>query len=217
MKKEFTFYEFVGIISPGVVFLLIIYYIFPDYYRAANINDLSIGGLGIVVILAYVLGHLIQSIGNLLEKIWWWFFGGMPTNWIIKEGKKSYLSQDQIAAVPGNISKVLGIVPKNHITLYDSDEWFGITRQVYAAVKQAKAADRVDTFNGNYGFFRGIASSLLAGLLVLIVDGGCEQWQMIAIISFFFVCAIARMHRFGKHYARELFVQFLQIRKNSGK
>lgn len=213
MKKEFTFYEFVGVISPGMVFLLIVAYIFPDFCDSSGIRDISIGGLGVVVIIAYVLGHLIQSIGNLVEKIWWWFFGGMPTNWIIKENKKSYLSPEQIIVFPDKISTILKIKPKKSITAYDSDEWFGITRQIYAAVSQAKAANRVDTFNGNYGFFRGIASSLFAGLLVFIVERGWCQWQLITIVAFLFVLAIARMHRFGKHYARELFVQFLQIKE----
>lgn len=217
MKKEFTFYEFVGVISPGIVFLLIISYIFPDLYNTKSFKELSIGGLGIVVILAYVLGHLIQSIGNLLEKIWWSFFGGMPTNWILKKDKISLLSPEQIDAFPDKISQLLGIDSKNPITAYNSGEWLAVTRQIYAAVKQAKAAERIDTFNGNYGFFRGVASSLFAGLIVLIIDRGCVQWQFIAIITFLFVLAIARMHRFGKHYARELFVQFLQIQESNEK
>ncbi len=217
MKKEFTFYEFVGIISPGIIFLLIISKIFPELYDAINVKELSLGGLGIVVIIAYVTGHLIQSIGNLLEKIWWLFFGGMPTNWIIKQDKKTYLSPEQISAFPDKISTILNIQPKNPISNYNSNEWFAVTRQIYAAVKQANAAGRVDTFNGNYGFFRGIASSLLSGILILIIDRGCDQWQFIAIVAFLFVLAIARMHRFGKHYARELFVQFLQIKETDEK
>jgi hypothetical protein len=217
MKKEFTFYEFVGIISPGIIFLLIVSKIFPEVYDAINLKELSLGGLGIVVIIAYVTGHLIQSIGNLLEKIWWWFFGGMPTNWIIKQDKQTYLSPEQISAFPDKISTILNIQPKNPINNYNPKEWFAVTRQIYAAVDQAKAADRVDTFNGNYGFFRGIASSLRTGILILIIGKGCAQWQFIAIIGFLFILAIARMHRFGKHYARELFVQFLQIKETDEK
>lgn len=214
MKKEFTFYEFVGIISPGVVLLLILSYIFPDLCGTSNLKDISIGGMGIIVIIAYVLGHLVQSIGNLLEKIWWGIFNGMPTNWVIASDKKSFLSSSQIASFPDKIKQNLKIDSKNPISSYEPDEWFAITKQIYAAVKQANAADRIDTFNGNYGFFRGIAASLFVGLTALIIDRGLSQWQLVVIVMFLLVLAIARMHRFGKHYARELFVQFLQIKES---
>jgi hypothetical protein len=214
MKKEFSFYEFVGVISPGIVFLLIIEKTIPLGSNDFNISEISVGGFGLVVIVAYFVGHLIQSIGNLLEKIWWMFFGGMPTSWIVKHDSCGYLSKCQVDALDLKILSVLNLKTQSPLVNYDSKEWFAITRQIYAAVKQEGASERLDIFNGNYGFFRGIAASLLTGVLILVILNGITEWRSILIVTIFFFLALARMHRFGKHYARELFVQFLQIKEH---
>jgi len=213
MKKDFSFYEFVGVIAPGTVFLVILFQTFPETIKVFDAKNLSIGALGIFVIIAYSVGHLIQSIGNIIENLWWWIWGGMPTNWIINDKKCNYLSKEQLKALPRKITTVLSIEAKPSLSDYEPKQWFPITRQIYAAVKQANASERIDIFNGNYGFFRGIAAALAASLIMLIIKFDISNLWVLLIILAFLVMAVARMHRFAKHYARELFVQFLQIKE----
>jgi hypothetical protein len=215
MKKEFSFYEFVGVISPGMVCLMIVAYVIRYEDNLINICQLSVGGFGFIVIVAYFVGHLIQSVGNLFETVWWKLFGGMPTSWIVKRNSCGYLSKCQVDALEGKMSNLLNLCTITTLSNYTTKEWYAITRQIYAAVKQEGASERLDIFNGNYGFFRGIAASLLMGILILIIFNGITEWRSILIVTIFFFLALARMHRFGKHYARELFVQFLQIKEPS--
>ncbi len=212
MNREFSFYEFVGVIAPGTILIIILTQVFPDVLKALYIKGLSLGEFGVFVIIAYTVGHLLQSLGNVLEKTWWYFWGGMPTNWIIQYKKKTYLSDEQLKALPQKISTVLNLEAKTTLKEYNSDQWMAITRQIYAAVKQNDAAARVDIFTGNYGFFRGITSAVAVGLIMLLVKYGITQWELLVLISAFLIMAIARMHRFAKHYALELYVQFLQIK-----
>jgi hypothetical protein len=212
MNREFSFYEFVGIIAPGTILIIILTQVFPDVLKVIDIEGLSIGEFGVFVIIAYTVGHLIQSLGNLLEKIWWWFFGGMPTNWIIQDKKSKYLSEEQLKSFPNKIANVLKLEAKTSLREYKPEQWIAITRQIYAAVKQNNAAERVDVFNGNYGFFRGIASAVVVGLVMLLIKSGITQWELLVMITAFLIMAIARMHRFARHYAVELFVQFLQVK-----
>ena len=213
MKKEFSFYEFVGVIVPGAVFLIIVAQAFPEIGIGIDTKGLSVGGFGVFAIIAYALGHLLQSVGNIIEKIWWTLFGGMPTNWVIKDTKKLYLSEEQLQTLLQNVADILHLKAKKALRDYSQEDWVAISRQIYAAVRQANATDRVDIFNGNYGFFRGIAASLLIGIVVLIVKSGITHWELLVVVACFLAMAIARMHRFGKHYARELYVQFIQIKK----
>ncbi|MBL8809844.1 MAG: hypothetical protein JNM43_06665, partial [Planctomycetaceae bacterium] len=88
--------------------------------------------------------------------------------------------------------------------------WYGITRQIYAAVSAAGRAGRVDTFNGNYGLNRGLAASLLT-IAILVLFTGRSNWPYSVGLLLGAIAALYRMHRFARHYARELFVQFLQL------
>lgn len=76
---------------------------------------------------------------------------------------------------------------------------------------QFSANGWMDTFNGNYGLNRGIASALLIGLVLLLFVHGLVYWQFALLLLFSAGIALYRTYRFGVRYARELFVQFLQI------
>lgn len=209
MKREFTFYEFVGVIAPGSVLLLGLQYCLPSVANLLGKSEFSLGDLGVFVILAYVLGHLIQSVGNLLEWLWWKPFKGMPSLWVQKDDC-SYLDASQVAALPEKLSAILGFKVRSPQD-YEPGKWFALSRQVAAALHQRKVADRLETFNGNYGLFRGIAASLLVTITLLLICKGCGAWKEGLVGVLLLAMAIARMHRFGRYYARELYVQALQL------
>ncbi len=213
MHRKFSFHEFVGITAPGIVLTLAITQIFPDTDKMLDFKNLSLGGFGIVVIIAYVIGHLLQAVGNIFEKIWWWPFGGMPTNWVIKMKGSRFLNDEQLKMLPQKIANVLKLEIKPSLSDYSERNWFPISRQMYAALQQANAVERLEIFNGNYSFFRGVAIALIISVLLIIIDSGFLYWQSLILLALFTILAISRMHRFATYYARELFVQFLQLRE----
>lgn len=207
--KKFDFYEFTGILVPGVVILYAVSMIIPELSFLARNQAVSVGDLGLFVVLSYVAGHLIQAFGNILEQIFWSLNFGNPSDWP-RTRNKFLLTDDQTAKLETRTRKLLDLDPSTTISTLSKREWSAITRQIYAVVQSANKSQRIDTFNGNYGMFRGIGSAfLLCSVLSLFTLP--QGWKVLVVFLGCTVIAFYRMHRFGVHYARELFVQFLQI------
>lgn len=215
--KEFDFYATAGVIAPGMVFIVgLVILCFPDHSKdLMAISGVSLGSLGVGLILAYVAGQLLQAIGNAIEAIWWWCWGGMPTDWV-RSGKRELIAPSQRTLLESRI-RVTVNDPTFTLAGATDKHWYAITRQVYAAVATADRTARIDIFNGNYGLCRGIA----AGLLVLLVTSAIMHWQawkVELILAVLIALAFYRMHRFAVRYAREVFTQYLQLStaSNSG-
>ena len=212
--KTFDFYEFTGILVPGSITMVAVLLLFPQSRTTFFPPDLTVGDLGLFVVLAYAAGHITQAVGNGVEWLLWRILGGMPADWI-RTRTHPLLAEEQIHALPAKLSSGLNI----YITTIDathpsSGAWYSITRQIYAAVAAQSRNIRVDTFNGNYGLNRGIASALLIGLIILLFVHGLIYWQFVLLLLVSAGVALYRMYRFGVRYARELFVQFLQLPVN---
>jgi hypothetical protein len=206
--KQFDFYEFAGIVMPGAILLVGLTQVSPKIAAIIPSKDMSLGSLGLFLILAYATGHLLQAAGNLVESVWW-FFPGMPSDWV-RTGTGHLLSPGQRSALQEQLPAKLNLSSTFSFDRVDAKAWFGITRQVYAAVAAAGRSTRVDTFNGNYGLNRGLGASLLVVAIILLIDDRAN-WPYAVGLAAAALAALYRMHRFGRHYARELFVQFLQL------
>lgn len=206
--RQLDFYEFAGILLPGAIVMVALVLLFPGWGLPVLIKDISFGGLGIFIVLAYAAGHLVQAVGNLIEVVWWKCWGGMPTNWLLIKPAR-LLAEHQISLLQEQLRKQLGLASFD-IASSSRNDWHAITRQIYAAVAGAGRAGRVDTFNGNYGLNRGLAAGLLV-VLALLPTQTSMDWRLVVCVLVGAALALYRMHRFAHHYARELFVQFLQL------
>jgi len=208
--KTLNFYEFAGLIAPGAVTLFGIALLFPASRGALVGENLSVGEFGLFTILAFVAGHLIQAFGDVIEALWWKAWGGMPTDWV-RSGKHKLIADAQKQALATHLHRKLNMKGPVKFEEMSTSDWFGITRQIYAAVgSQERPSVRVDRFNGNYGLNRGIAAALII-ISVLTFMFRPMHWPIGLLTVVGIALALYRMHNFGKHYARELFVQFLQL------
>lgn len=213
--RQFDYYEFAAILLPGVAALTGILVAYPTAIHLEILKDFSVGDLGLFVLIAYLIGHLVQSIGNGLEFVWWKLFRGMPTSWVRAEPNK-LLASSQRSLLEISVRERLGLQEFSLAQVSDRD-WYSITRQIYAAIAAASRTSRVDVFNGTYGLHRGIAAGFLV-FLVATLSQPPINWWFAGGAAIAIVLAMARMHRFARHYARELFVQFLQLPpRSSGK
>lgn len=206
--KQFDFYEFAGLVVPGTTVLVAVASTFPAAASAFAGTSLGFGEAAVGAVLAYGVGHVVQALGNLLEIAWWRLHGGMPSDWVGR-GTAHFLNAKQLEVLPSKIAEHLGL---EGVALDGSPRWHGITRQIYAAVAAAGRAGRVDIFNGNYGLCRGLASAFFVIAVLVILRLGVSRPSALLLTAVAFVLAGWRAHRFGVHYARELYVQFLQLK-----
>jgi len=213
MKKDFSFYEFTGVLLPGSTLLFGVIWLFPEAKDVLLGKDLSLGALGLFVIAAYLSGHLIQSLGNGLESTAWWFTG-KPTHWISWK-KPPFLSDTQHDALPAMLKTQLGDRSKNLKELSKRDT-NAIRGQLYSKLKKDGRTGRIDIINGNYGMFRGIAAAaLVIATTTLFVNGSLKPWANTYIALSVFFLASYRCYRFGVHYASELYWQSLDLYRDT--
>jgi hypothetical protein len=213
--RQFDFYEFAGVIAPGVVVLLAAGLIWPEYLGSIQKLDVTLGGFGIALLIAYVVGHLLQGIGNIVECGWWKLMGGWPSDWL-RTGKGNLLSQAQISRLEDRVRTSLGYTDFAFGPELTAKAWHPIFRQIYAVVRAAGRDDRAHPFNGNYGMFRGILAATLVSTVAAFIVNGCGALPVMSGFGVAAVLAVGRMHRFAKHYVRETLVQFLSLPQGSG-
>lgn len=206
---SFDSYEYVGVIVPGSIVVASAGWLFGAGPAGEALWNTTVGGLGIFVILAFVAGHLLQAVGNGLEAVWWRWRDGMPTDWI-RDRPSTLISASQSEKLAGQIRAVLKLDLGGDVGAVPKADWHPIVRQVYAAVATSGRAERVDQFNRTYGLLRGIAAGCLSGTLLSLLELPDALGATI-LLGIATGLAIFRMDRFGRHYARELFVQFLQL------
>ncbi len=202
--NKLTFYEQVGIVIPGSVFVFGLLLFFPTLQTVLTKDGVSLGDFGIFLLLSYAAGHLIAVIGNAAESFLWGLLGGMPSTWVTRR-ETSLLSDSQIDLLEKKVETRLGITI-GKIRGLDVNTWWPISRQIYADVAKNGKPDRIDTFNGNYGLNRGLAAASFA---LACIAAPQKQWSIAIGLLVLTAAYDYRAYRFGIYYARELYLQFL--------
>lgn len=209
--KQFEFYELTAIIVPGTLFIIGISLVSPEIAVYFQKPTFGIGDWGILVIIAYGIGHLIQGVGNFLEDVYWTILGGKPTDWI--RTNKHYLLSDGLRLeLESCLSKELEKEGTQKISALKKDAWESIVNLINNRVKNSDYYQRVYKFNGNYGLMRGIAASVLILICITLLSSPTIKKETIYLVVVF-ALSIWRMHRFGNYFARELFVSYINLNR----
>ncbi len=217
VARVLSAYEYGAVIGPGALFLYGVMLLAPPASPLLNPSGLTVGDLGVFLILAFVAGQILQSAGNLLETAVWRISGGWPTERLLLgralsggSGRDSrILNEVQIDGLRASLSKVL-----RYDVTFDarSTPWDLIYRAMYAEISNTQRTSRIDSFNRSYGMLRGITVALAAlGLIVIVVALPAKTsgfWMGGMLLALSVVTGI-RMVRFGENYAMELVTEFL--------
>lgn len=202
--RNFDFYEFTGIVAPGVILIASSLLAIMD---PVDLLEIKLGASFIFIVVAYVSGHILQSLGNWFEFVWWKVFGGMPTDWVQKKAEP-ILSNDQRQKLFSAIERNEGI-ENSRLSQMGHRDWFLLVRSLYVVIQACGQVERIERFNGNYGMLRGVSvSCFISGLIIFMAPDGKEIYGAALIIAG--ILSSIRMHRFAKYYARELFLQYIK-------
>lgn len=200
MKKEFSFYEFVGLLIPGSLLLFGVNFLVLGQLDKPLFAVEKIGDTVVFLILAYTTGHFIQALGNIIEKVIWWFFGGMPTQWLLTKNnfKKKLFSEPLNQKISDKVTQKFGIGFKE------------VGGMAYNTVFIAGKSARIDIFNGNYSLFRGLFVASLSIAVGCIIQYHFNWWQNILVFTPS-VLMLRRMIRFAIYYAKETYKTFYNL------
>ncbi|MEW6530449.1 MAG: hypothetical protein AB1473_06405 [Thermodesulfobacteriota bacterium] len=213
--RNFDFYEFAALIGPGTIVLACFSVLYPSVSEQLFAKNLGAGNLGVFLIVAYMAGSLVQAVGNFIEWVWWIPWGGKPTDWLRTHPTK-LLAVTQESEIAKRLPELLDPGTPFSLGELNRADWHSITRQIQAEVARQGHSQRLDVFTGSYGLNRGLASSLLIACAITAISQWPNIWWPLLLLALSLV-ALYRMHRFGTHYARELFVQFLQLPPKNSK
>jgi hypothetical protein len=205
--RYFDTYEIIGVITPGVVVSLLLSMEWPAFRAMLGEKGLSIGDLGLFVLVAFVLGHLIQAIGNMLEPVIWFPFG-LPTNWV-RGTDQDLVTPDQRKALEEAVTEMEGTA--QDISKISRRQWLAITTRAYGRLQMTGRSGRVNVANRAYGLSRGLSAALLTCLAWYAVAHR-HDYTALLILGVALCAAVLRMRRAGIRYARVLMLEFIDCR-----
>lgn len=204
--KDLSVYEQLGIVIPGAGLLLGVLVLEPAIQPLFLGNGLSVGGLGLFIIIAYALGHIVAAAGNVIDSLIWACLGGMPSQWARKP-KNPIVSESQRAAICRKANSRHGIAVATDVVV-PASAWKHCFHVIYRDVMRNAPSTRIDGFNGSYGLNRGLAASCLLLLPLLWHKAPADwEWWAAGLIAMSATYAF-RMCRFGVHFAREVLIGF---------
>ena len=206
LPKAYDAYDVIGVITPGVVVALLLAIESAQFRTLLGEDGFSVGDLGLFLVISFVLGHLIQSFGNLIE-LMVWPIGGLPTN-RLRFTSQNLVTPSQRDAFAAQVRAMESsdIPPES----YDRNEWRAVISRAYARVRNAGRSARIDVANRTYGLFRGLAAAFAVSLGWYSVAYR-DKSEVMLLLSFMLVAAVWRMRRVGVHYARALILEFIDL------
>ncbi len=213
-SNTFDQYEYVSVIAPGAALLMGLVYLFPNLRETIGGGDTGLAELGLLLIAAFIVGHLVAGIGELIEALMWRRHG-MPTDWVTQP-PRDIIGQEQRVRLRELIMARFPKVDIDNLDRTDSEQelkWKSITRQIYAAVRAAGRNYRIDAFNRTYGFCRNFSAAALVLLLIVLFyrELPFRFERVVGVLAIAFIIAVVRAYVFGKTYGRELFVTYIDL------
>lgn len=200
---KFDPYDYIGVILPGSAVLFAAMVAEPEFRGLFGKSGIDVAGLGLFLIMSFVTGHIVQSLGNLIETALKRLPGANPADEVLSKAQK-IIAPEQRAKLAEKLKTEMSV----DLDGMDSASWVAIRRQMYASLGKGMPRERLESFNRTYGMLRGMSAALLliaGGVIVLRPS----SWAFAVVAVACSLATGARMVRFSATYMRELIVQYL--------
>lgn len=206
---SFDAYEYVGVIIPGALPTLAASLLIPKVASVISSEGIELGTLGIFLIVSFVVGHVVQLIGNWIETIEDML--GLGKDAIVLNEKRRPMDVDRWQRFL-SVLRSEGIMDRDELK---PSSWQGTRKEVYAALQADKRTHRIDAFNRTYGMCRGMVAGTIMTVGLVLILGGTEHLSLALMIFVLLTVPLyVRMRRFSRHYFTEIVSQFLALKGN---
>ena len=206
---NFKYYDVISSLVVGYVLLVITMYSFQIEYE----NDYTVAYLAF----AFVYGYIINSVGSLLEPMYYYTIGGKPSTRLLHNGKEKHCWLYHFF-VPKNtgIKKVRFYETENVRKLLIKgleNENPSENRLFYKAMREVNSNQdsRVPDFNAHYALSRTILTTILIST-ILVISSHPHCWKSYLSIIVLLICWNRYKER-AYYYAREVLNEYLKNNK----
>ncbi|MEN8951806.1 hypothetical protein [Planktotalea arctica] len=209
---KFDPYEFIAVMIPGALPTLTVSLLVPDVATLLLTNGVELGAFGIFLIVSFVVGHVVQLFGNMIEKAETFVTYG-PVDMAVRSSRRP-MDADQWQRFV-NVIETLGLTTQQGPT---HETWPGIRREVYARLSADGRTERIDMFNRTYGLCRGMVAGALLSSGIMLLLGEADSWKTaILVVGLLALPLYVRMRRFSRYYFNEIVSQFLATQNEQTK
>ncbi|MBQ2884025.1 MAG: hypothetical protein IJE43_09695 [Alphaproteobacteria bacterium] len=206
---EFKYYDVLSSLVVGYVVLIIGMYSFQIEYN----SDYTVAYLAI----AFLCGYIINSIGSLLEPIYYFTIGGKPSNRLLDDGKKKHCWFYNLF-VPKNTgikkARFYETATARKLLLKGFEDEDPKEDRLFSKAMRTVNGDqdtRVPDFLAHYALSRTILTTVLISSL-LIIYANPNNWQSYLSIVLVLICWNRYRER-AYYYAREVLNEYLKKHK----
>lgn len=206
---EFKYYDVLSSLVVGYVVLIIGMYSFQIEYN----SDYTVAYLAI----AFLCGYIINSIGSLLEPIYYFTIGGKPSNRLLDDGKKKHCWFYNLF-VPKNTgikkARFYETATARKLLLEGFEDEDPKEDRLFSKAMRTVNGDqdtRAPDFLAHYALSRTILTTVLISSL-LIIYANPNNWQSYLSIVLVLICWNRYRER-AYYYAREVLNEYLKKHK----
>ena len=206
---EFKYYDVLSSLVVGYVVLIIGMYSFQIEYN----SDYTVAYLAI----AFLCGYIINSIGSLLEPIYYFTIGGKPSNRLLDDGKNKHCWFYNLF-VPKNTgikkARFYETATARRLLLEGIEDEKPKEDRLFSKAMRTVNGDqntRVPDFLAHYALSRTILTTVLISS-ALIIYANPDNWQSYLSIVLVLICWNRYKER-AYYYAREVLNEYLKKHK----
>lgn len=193
---NFKYYDLMSSLVTGVLIAVSINFIFDLGFEYDAIPLMAV---------AYVMGYFINAINALLEKIYYWTMGGMPSDVLLTPVNGcSYTGYKRI-----KFYETDHVIELLKTELNDNNPSLGKMFGRAMSYSNDDKDTRVPDFNAQYAFSRVILTTSII-LSVLWLVHYYDVWWMWLLVIFVVYMSWRRCKERGFYYAREVLTVYLR-------
>lgn len=200
---NFKYYDIISTLICGVVLLFVV--------SIVTNWDISKVNVVIVLSLAYVMGYILNAVSAILEPLYYWFMGGMPSDKLLRFPESNCCGKVRKYTGFGRVrfyeyEKVVKLL-REELDDADADE----KKMFGKAMSYSNSNDksRVPDFNAHYAFSRVMLTLVLVSTC-LIMTKYYDVWWAWLITLLVILLVGRRCKERGYYYAREVLIEYLK-------